>query len=431
MEATKLSLLGKICDIDLFGKNVDIYYKGKSRINSWIGRVLTFLYIGIYLLFFIFRLIKMIRKDDVTFYDTYAFNGKPPFIQLNNEIFYSGMALVNPLTGMPFIDPSIYNIKIIYNSKDFNYELPIETCNINQFGSHYREYFTDIDLNNLYCVRNYNQSLQGSFQDEEYSGYYISFFPCVNTSKNNNMCATKENITKFFAKFYITFIMQDIVLNPKDYKNPVKYKPKQLYLSLQSDLYITIQSFWQVVNIETDEDIFGFGTSNHIRKEKYLKFEQFQLFYYTNKLDLDNPDKPLISLNIGLSEQELTQTRTYIKLISVIGDVGGFMEVIFSSFTILAEILTDTLFTKSLANHLFSFDLDKKLVLVKKKDINIFKTQKSQQINIPDKLLKVNKSKNNNEEEEKKIKDIKNNKGNNNDNIQKQNSEQNFIKRIK
>ena len=99
------------------------------------------------------------------------------------------------------------------------------------------------------------------------------------------------------------------------------------------------------------------------------------MYYYTNKLDLDKLNEPMLGINIILSEQELTQTRTYIKLITVIGDVGGFMEAIFSLFSILAEILTDTLYTKSLVNYLFSFDLDKKLILVKKKDINIFKTQ--------------------------------------------------------
>ena len=200
---------------------------------------------------------------------------------------------------------------------------------------------------------------------------------------------------------------------------------------MQSDLYVDIYTYFQIVNIETDEDIFGFGTSNNFRKEKYLKYDQSQIFYSTSNLDLDNPDKPLTSLSIDLSEKELTQTRIYIKLISVIGDVGGLMEVIFSLFSILATILTDTLYTKSLVNHLFSFDLDKKLILVKKKDINIFKTQKSQQINFHDKLLKININNNNNEEEQNIIKDIKHNNKRNNNNIPKQNSEQNFIKRIK
>ena len=234
MEASKLSFLGIFCDIDLFGKNINMYYKGKSQRNSCIGRILTFLYMGIYLLFFIFRLIKMINREDVTFYDTYAFNGEPPFIQLNNELFYSGMALINPSTNRPFIDPSIYNVKIFYYYKGLNFssiiELPIETCNINQFGSHYRYYFSNKDLNNLYCIKNFNQSLFGSFKTNDvYSQYIIQFFPCVNTSENNNMCAPKANITKLLTEFRVTFIMQDIVLTPKDYENPVKYIPKELY----------------------------------------------------------------------------------------------------------------------------------------------------------------------------------------------------------
>ena len=137
-----------------------------------------------------------------------------------------------------------------------------------------------------------------------------------------------------------------------------------------------------------------------------------------------------MSLSIHLSEQELTETRTYIKLISVIGDVGGFMEVIFSLFSVLASILTGSIYTKSLVNYLFSFDLDKKLILVKKKDLNLFKTQKSQRIYTSDNILKININKNNNEEEQNKIKDMKNNnKGNNNDDviIKKQEAEQNFF----
>ena len=49
------------------------------------------------------------------------------------------------------------------------------------------------------------------------------------------------------------------------------------------------------------------------------------------------------------------------------GDVSSFMEAVFLIFSLLASLLTETLYTKSLVNYLFSFDLDKKLVLLKKK----------------------------------------------------------------
>ena len=439
MESQDLPLLGFFCDIDLFGNDVDIYYKGKPKRNTWIGRILTLLYIGIYLFFFIYRVIRMENKLDVTFYDTYAFNGVPPFMQLNHEIFYSGVALIHPKYKVPFVNPSIYNVKMTYSSgvkKGFNFEdviteVPIEICNLSKFGSNYRELFKKKDLDNYYCVKDFNQLLEGHQTYDKYSYFNIEFFPCVNSTENNNICASKELIGLLLNKFGVTFAMQDIDLTPQDYEKPIDYRLKEVSLTVASDMYLEVHSYWRVVNIETDEDIFGLGTSNNIRKEKYLKYDSAQILYSTNKLDLDNQNSPLITFTVGLSEQELTETRTYPKLIAVIGDVGGFMEVIFSLFGLIATVLTETLYTKSLVNHLFSFDLDKKLVLVKKKNIKLFKTQKTIKTYNPDKLLKntnINPNNNNNEKENDikkenksliKVDSIKNNNSNNN-NIQKQ-----------
>ena len=277
-------------------------------------------------------------------------------------------------------------------------------------------------MNNLYCVKNFNQLLEGHQTYDKYSYFNIEFFPCVNSTENNNICASKELIGLLLNKFGVTFAMQDIDLTPQDYENPVDYRLKEVSLKVASDLYLEVHSFWRVVNVETDEDVIGLGTSNNIRKAKYLKYDKAQMLYSNSKLNLESANTPLVSFTVGLSEQELTETRSYPKLIAVIGDVGGFMEVIFSLFGVIATILTETLYTKSLVNHLFSFDLDKKLVLVKKKNIKLFKSQKTIKIYNPDKSLKntiINLNNNNNEKEN----DIKKGKKNFikiNNNIQKQ-----------
>ena len=136
------------------------------------------------------------------------------------------------------------------------------------------------------------------------------------------------------------------------------------------------------------------------------------MLYSPGNSSLTNPNVSLASFIIGLSEQELTETRTYSKLIAVIGDVGGFMEVIFSGFSVLAAILTETLYQKSLVNYLFSFDLDKKFVLVKQKVENPLKIYKNIKIFNPDKYHKntlindKHKEKEKEKEKEQKIKDI-------------------------
>ena len=396
MVKEELPLFGFFFDIDLFGSDVDIYYKGRPKRNSWIGRIFTLCYVGIYIFFLIFRLIRMVNKEDVTFYDTYAFNGEPPFMKLNTENYRSGFAIIHPKTKQPFINQSIYIPKMTYtygikHGSSFNFtstDVPLEVCDINKFHPNYRYLFRKKDLDNLYCAKHIDHLLQGHRAYDVYSYLNIQFYPCVNTSKNNNTCAPTETITAILNKFGINFAMQDVEITPEDYKSPTKPRLKDVTLSVSSKLFMEVYSYLRVINVETDEDIFGFGTSNNIRRGKYLKYDQSQMLYSPNELNLTNPNVSLISFTVSLSEQELTETRTYPKLVTVIGDVGGFMEVIFSVFRVLVSILTETLYQKSLVNHLFSFDLDRKLVLVKQKHIKHIKKSKNIEIYNPNKSQK-------------------------------------------
>ena len=68
-----------------------------------------------------------------------------------------------------------------------------------------------------------------------------------------------------------------------------------------------------------------------------------------------------------MSAKVLTQKRKNTKLIEALGDVGGLMEVVWSIFNMLGTVITEILYDKALVNNLFSFDLDKKNVLIKNK----------------------------------------------------------------
>ena len=74
----------------MFGKEPELYYKGKSKKTSWIGRIFTIIFVFIYIGIIIYKLIRMFQRYDMTFYDTFLYEDKPPSIQLSNEIFYGG-----------------------------------------------------------------------------------------------------------------------------------------------------------------------------------------------------------------------------------------------------------------------------------------------------------------------------------------------------
>ena len=67
------------------------------------------------------------------------------------------------------------------------------------------------------------------------------------------------------------------------------------------------------------------------------------------------------------------EKRQYSQLIDVLGEVGGFMELINSLFGIICSFFGDILYEKEIVNSLFLFGIKRKLISIKKGDDSIFK----------------------------------------------------------
>ena len=143
-----------LTDFDLFGKQPELYYKGKSKKSTTLGIVLTVIYIVIYIAFLLYKLIRMFKRIDVTFYDSYTFKGLPS-IKLTNNEFYGGFGMGG------IVDERMYYLKVEYVSKvkvngqwkENKKELETEICQLDWFGSEYREVFADQPLKNYYCIK--------------------------------------------------------------------------------------------------------------------------------------------------------------------------------------------------------------------------------------------------------------------------------------
>ena len=360
--------------IDLFGKMPEIYYKGDNEKHTYTGIIFTIFYIVLYGAFIIYQLVRMLKKDDVTFYDTYAFTGEPPKIQLTNDKFYGGFALGNPKTLETFVDDSIYFVRAFYISRikqgdGWNVQkipLQIETCKLEKYGENYRELFKDKKVDKLHCATALDQLLQGHLTYDAYSYFLVKFYPCINSTENNFSCKPLSVIKSFLTQTFVTFKMEDIDLTPQLYDSPVQLRAKEVSANIGANLFKDVHSYFQIVNIETDEDILGFDIFSRIKKEKYIKYDQSIILSSLKSQDIFESGDSIVDITIQLSEKELTQKRTYPKLIQVLGDVGGFMEVFFSLFRIISSFITEALYDQSIVNTLFEFDIDKNLVLLKK-----------------------------------------------------------------
>ena len=416
-----------ILSFDLFGKVPKLYYKGMEKRKTYIGSLSTILYIIIYIGFFIYKIDRMLKKIDLNLYETYIFSDVPS-IELTNEIYYGGFALLDPITSKPYIDETIYYPKGYFISKKrigddwikSENELEFEICKLEKFGSHYKDIFKSVPLNKLYCLKGINETLEGYMTSDIYSYFNIELRPCFNSSYNNYTCKPREIIDKYITSTLLEFKLQDIELTPHIYKSPVEFQRKDVQGVAFKNLLQNIYTHLQIVNIETDEDILGFNYFSKIRKEKYLKYDESYVHVSPSYYDIYENNKLFCSITIQLAGKVLTQKRSYSKLIDVLGEVGGFMGVIYSVFQIILIFLTDNLYDMSLINNLFEFDLNKKNILIKniskEKEKSSLLEEISKRENLPKDLLSnissqrilynnLNKNKENNNLKEK----VKNN----------------------
>jgi len=397
-----------LTDFDLFGKQPELYYKGKSRKASTLGIILTIIYIVLYLTFLIYKLVRMIKRIDVTFYDSYTFIGLPSINLTNNEFFGAfGMGGI--------VDERMYYLTLDYVRQkrvngqfvdDGSTRLDTEICKLENFGKDYQDIFKDLLLNNYYCIKDFkNVIFEGYSNLERYSYFNVKFYPCVGTTKDGRPCYDDLTKLQFFTVNTVELKIQDNDLNPTDYKTPVLRRKLDMNSPVFLDLFQMVYSYLQIVNIETDEDITGLNFfTNTIRKQQYTRYDE--TFIIASPLLYGNILKtggPIIDVTLQLAAKVLTEKRQYTQLIDVLGDVGGLMEILYTFLNIITSFVTEILYDKSLVNNLFSFDLNKKYV--------VFNKPKSKtQIKKNEKDIKMNFHKSSSNNLKQKFEDVESNK---------------------
>ena len=145
-----------LTDFDLFGKVPELYYKGRSKKSSTLGIILTVIYMILYIAFLLYKLIRMFKRVDMTFYDSYTFQGLPS-IKLTNNEFFGGFGMGG------IIDERMYYLTVDYVSQvrvNGNWvvdrkRLDTEICQLEWFGSEYQEIFSKLPIQNYYCIKMY------------------------------------------------------------------------------------------------------------------------------------------------------------------------------------------------------------------------------------------------------------------------------------
>ena len=364
---------------DIYSKRIGFFFNNKEKVGTFLGFLLTILYVFISLSFFSLYLFLTINRRFVKVYDSTSYSKDIPFIDVNQSIFYFAFGIENPNTSNRFIDETIYYPKIEFidrNKTNGEFEtiqkkeLEFEACQKEKFGKNYEKFFVSGELNNSYCLKNFNLTLIGGYTYEKMSYLRIRIYPCINNTNNNYHCKSQDIIDSYLKGSYFSILAKDIGLDPTNYSFPVISLLKNLYTTIDKSIFRELILYYGITEIKTDIGLF----SQNIKTEKYFQFrDNIQSFYFRDDKEYYD-GKAMISVDFRLDDIIITQERIYTKITEILSIVGGYMQLINTVFTLLSILSKRLIPELKILNGIFNFNLKEKKMTMKIHSIKEFNT---------------------------------------------------------
>jgi uncharacterized membrane protein len=354
----------------MYSKPIGFFFNNKEKIGTYLGLVLTIIYTLISLILFIVHLALILQHSDMKVYDSTAYSKDLPTIDINPDLIYFAFGVEDPKTSNRFIDETIYYPKFLFFYRDKvngefkttkRIELESEVCKEESFGQDYQNIIVKGELNNSYCLKNFNLTLKGGYKYENMSYLRIRIYPCINTTENNHHCKPQEVIDNYLKGGYISILTKDIGLNPINYSFPIISTLQDLYSTIDKQIYRDYILYYGITEIKTDTGLF----IKQINSKRYLQFrKEVQSFYFRDESEYYG-GKAMCSIDFRLDDLIITQTREYTKIPEVFAVVGGYMNLITTIFTLLS-ILVNRLYPQlEILNGIFNFNLKKNKMTLK------------------------------------------------------------------
>ena len=263
-----------------------------------------------------------------------------PSININPNLFYFAFGLEHPISLSRYINKSIYYPKVYFIKQEKKngifitketIPLKVERCDVRKFGKEYQNHFTIGELNNSYCLTDFNLLLVGGSKYEQSSFIQIKTHPCVNTTENHNHCLSQNIIDSFLTSGYFSIVLKDIGLNPLNYSFPIIPTEQNLKTNVDKTMCRESLIFVGIAEVKTDVGLF----SRLIKTETFLQYRKYSQSFYFIEENEYHEEKEIFAAQIKLEEYIHVQKREYTKMSEAFSITGGYMQLISTIFVLI------------------------------------------------------------------------------------------------
>ena len=360
--------------LDIYSKQIGFFFNNKDKIGTNFGLFLTSLYILISLFLLIYHLCYTIKRSNMKVYDSSSFSQDVPIVNINPHSLYFAFGLEDPYTTNRFIDETIYFPKILFFDREKvngefhtvkRIELDSEPCKKEKFGEEYKNLIIQGELNNSYCLKDFNLTLAGGYKFNKFSYLRITIYPCINSTNNNNTCKPQEVIDTYLKGGYFSILAKDIGLNPNNISFPVIYNLQNLYTTIDKSMYRDFILFYGITEVRSDMGLFF----ENMKIKKYLQFRKsFQSFFFRDESDY-YAGKAMCTIDFRIDDLIYIQNRKYSKLQEAFSSIGGYMQLASTVFSLISFLANRIIPELKILNGIFKYNLSEKKLIMKIKSL--------------------------------------------------------------
>ena len=252
-------------------------------------------------------------------------------------------------------------------------------------------------MGNFWCLNLSNYTIGGNYGKLEYTGE-ISFKVKKCTKEfeleQNITCPKIEDMkTNSNASIFFSYFTYENVLDIKNNKNPVYIRPN--YRFIEFDFMKTLIYLEFAYSVSTiDTDIGSFIPDKVI--QEYLTLDEIKM---QSILTSPPEDKYIVWALLSITKKNAIHYREYVKVLDVIGNVGGVLSVITPFFDLVLGFLIDNEYAIYLYYSLFQIQSENEspIEIIMKNEVRrqfcyLFELSKKNKIdNVADRRIELNK----------------------------------------
>jgi hypothetical protein len=278
-----------------------------------------------------------------------------------------------------FSDPTIFSvraelIKITNDISNSSQSFSMKSIKMNLCSNYYTQ--EDIveknmvfPLNMYYCPEPNSAYMEGFWGAPKFTALKIYFEKCTNSSENNNHCQSTEVIDKTIQGSYMAYELTSYKVDPTDFNFPLKRIFADSYNIINAKLGLEYVIAFEPLRFSSNDGL----VINSFSQFNALNFNE-KIFYKLN----ENQEKTFVSFIFEGTASSTAYVRSYIKLQTVITQIGGFLKMLSVIATVITRFTSHnyyflSFFSKLPLKHALPNDNSRIHILEKPTSLNIAK----------------------------------------------------------